>query len=329
MAPAKRSIDGREWTRSNTYLRNSLANPWPPMLPPTADSTDAFCEATFVPQFNEDLKREKSGYRWIDRIELTPEEVTTMINDGAECPLCHQFHGRFRYQGIDSGIILQKHFDHGCQVHARTGRHWRKLVPPRFRGVRLDSLEPFPDSMLAIATQQHHIQFLKEHRHNSFLLAGGEGTGKTHFAFALLFEALTNSSLAVENDDKLSPSVFFVDTFDLLEHTQDYKTDKREDAPVVVSAQIDGLIKQGNRVSLFLDEIDKFSPTEPRLNLLLGLVRSVANGRGQIVATSNLLLEELQEKWKGFSAAKPILRRLAGKLEYGLYLEFLTAPEEK
>jgi hypothetical protein len=71
---------------------------------------------------------------------------------------------------------------------------------------------------------------------------------------------------------------------------------------------------------LFLDEIDKVVPTETRLNTLLGLVNAVSDGQGQIVATSNMLLEDLEEHWKGFSAAGPILERICGRLENGIQI---------
>jgi hypothetical protein len=330
--PTTSTPDWPVWTRENTYLIASPLNPWPPRLASMEDSTDGFCEATFTPLLNSALKAEmESSWGWIDRIELTPDEITAMTNDGIECPVCAQGKGWLSYQGRITGVVLQKRLEHGCQIHARIGRAWRKLVPPKFRAARLDTLVPFRDSRLSMAIQAHHIQFLREHRMCSLLLAGETGTGKTHFAYALYFEALAQSLAA---GDGWSKHVFFVDTASLLEEIHQYKFSegddlgKGNDPPLVTPSKLKWLVERGARIVLFLDEIDKVVPTETRLNTLLGLVTAVSNGRGQIVATSNMLLEDLEEHWKGCAAAGPILERICGKLENGRDLEFLTAPQK-
>jgi hypothetical protein len=263
--PTTSTPDWPVWTRENTYLIASPLNPWPPRLASMEDSTDAFCEATFTPLFNSALKAEmESSWEWIDRIELTPDEITAMINDGIECPVCAQFKGWFRYRGQITGVVLQKRLDHGCEIRARIGRQWRKLVPRKFRAAWLDTLVPFRPSRLPMAIQAEHIRFLQEHRHASLLLAGETGTGKTHFAYALYYEALAQSMVA---GDGLNKYVYFVDTASMLEEIHEYKFSegddlgKGNDPPLVTPSKLKWLVKQGVRIVLFLDEIDKVVPT--------------------------------------------------------------------
>jgi hypothetical protein len=60
---------------------------------------------------------------------------------------------------------------------------------------------------------------------------------------------------------------------------------------------------------LFIDEIDKFTTTEFRINMLAEIVDAVDVAQGQIVATSNKSPTDLEAKC-GSDEAGTILRRI-------------------
>jgi predicted ATPase len=87
---------------------------------------------------------------------------------------------------------------------------------------------------------------------------------------------------------------------------------------------IHSAIKQGYRPCLFLDEIDKISPSEFKMNRLMQLVDAVYEAEGQLVATSNKTLTELISKW-GENEAGTVLRRI-GAGDGAKAIHFIDSP---
>ena len=79
--------------------------------------------------------------------------------------------------------------------------------------------------------------------------------------------------------------------------------------------------QQGYRPELFLDELDKFTPTETRMNELFKIVDAVNKANGRIVTTMNGRPEDLQRRW-GVQQADAVIRRISGETEGGFAVFF-------
>jgi hypothetical protein len=320
------TIDGlKEWSREDVYLYPTPLSPMPPTLIGLDEKAAAeLFTSKFIDAAKKEL-RDKSFQGLDGPPRLLEESIDDIITRGAPCPLCLAGKKWHRFQGTQTGIILR--VDHGCSRYTCLGNLWRRLVPFRFRGVRLSNL--IPDSVssaLAPDQQARYIQQFQQHPTSNYFMAGPTGTGKSHFGVALLFHAVDQWSLAWERDPILDEqSIFWVeDTGRLLDSMQDYKTHRYDTPatvkpPIIQVEEITRLAALGYRVVVVLDELDKFSPTGPRLDHLRQLTDAVYMGGGQMISMSNISGPDLLEKWKTFSSGEPVYRRL---LEQGLYLDF-------
>jgi len=322
----------QEWTRNDIYQNPHPTLPMPPFMTPFNRIPEV--AAGLWTEKLRTAEAQEEEWVWMDDFRgLTPEEEALMINDGTECQVCSQKRHLLRYRGMTTGLVFRMELPHGCKRIAHLSQLWRNLTPPkRFREVRLAGLEPSRLSMLPTKKQADIIATLKQHPDCSYLLAGDTRTGKSHLMYGLLFHAVERWSFAREDDPlKFEPSVFLVDTPKLLEDISQFKFHRLDDPPTVdppqvMADQVKRLVKEGYRVWLGLDELEKVTPTEPRMNNLFELVNQVSLGRGQIVATSNITLAALRKKWAGFSAGDAILSRIISQDENGRYLEFLQSP---
>jgi hypothetical protein len=322
-------LSGHEWTRADIYLDGaSLMMPMPPRM--VLNMTPNVAAKIYRPEF---LARLVAAPKWnpLDSPTLlTRDEITAMVNRGIPCPVCRRGLDWLRYQDETTGIIICWPSDHQCERYWQVGNLWRKLVRrERYRGIRLDNLEPNEISKLPPVKQAEHIATFKQHPDSSYLMCGRALTGKTYFAHALLYRAVERWSLAWAGDDKLGDqSVFWIDhTGLLLDDIQQWKLHHRDvprpKRPAVTAEEINRLQDQGQHVALFLDEVEKFGATEPRLTNLHELLLAIDAGQSQVVAMSNGTQTVLKKKWAEFpSLAEPIIRRLCGAESNGYYLQF-------
>jgi DNA replication protein DnaC len=325
----KNPTNGQAWSPTNIYLSGS--GPIPPRIGPTA-----FLVASkrFTREFIDAFLAEQHWDLLDDLPSLTPEDIDAIVNRGLKCPICTEGRDWPRYRGRDSAIVICLQVDHGCKHYVRIGMQWRKLVDDRYLRIRLDDLEPSGLSRLPKIRQAEYIETLQQNPDSSYMFAGESGMGKTHFGYALAYDAVERWSFACEENPQLGEqSVFWVDTSDLLDSIQKYKKaqqDQRPDddppkPPAVTADQITRLAKLGHKVCLILEEFDKFSPTQPRLDNLHDVVGAIYKGKGQVIAISNDTVEVLKEKWRDFSSNGPILRRIAGpEANNGSELEFFV-----
>jgi hypothetical protein len=326
----KNPTNGQAWSPTNIYLSGS--GPMPPRIAPTT-----FLVATkrFTPEFIEASLAEQHWDLLDDLPSLTPKDIDAIVNQGLKCPICAKGRDWLRYQGRDSGIVICRQVDHGCKHYVRIGMQWRKLVDDdRYLGIRLDELKHSSLSRLPKARQQQYIEHLQQSPDSSYLFAGEPGMGKTHFGYALAYDAIERWSFACEENPQLGEqSVFWVDTSDLLDKTQEHKhllqvrrpDDDLPKPPAVTADQITRLAKLGHKVCLVLEDFEKFGPTQPRLDHLHDLLNAIYKGKGQVVAISNYTESVLTEKWREFSSAGPVLRRITSpEANNGSELEFFV-----
>jgi hypothetical protein len=342
--------NGQEWSRTDIYLEGSTG-PMPPRILPSM--TDRLAERLFTLKFNGAWKEDTEQAAWeqLDETpQLTPAEITLIVNEGIRCPICQDGRDWVRFRGWSTGVPVSIQMGHGCQRYVCVGQLWRLICPEKFRRGRLGELKPSTISLLPTAKQVEYFQLMQKYPDDSYLLHGKSGSGKTHLACCLMFRAVERWSLAwvaneelpwlianesgqlvvnqAKNKDMGEQSVFFVENTGLLLDQIQYARQPIKGAtnpglPVVTVERILHLRKKGMKVTLVLDELDKFVPTETRIEALERLVGTVNLGGGQLIAMSNTSEKNLEKKWQDFPSGEPILRRIGGPADRGHSLEFV------
>lgn len=324
-------LSGQEWARCDVYLDGA-----PGMMPPRIihQMTDNLAVRIYTPRFIEAWRQDGEAGSW-EQLDpdpsLTPEDITCVVNEGIPCPVCFKGRDWVRFRGLATGVVVSYQVDHGCHRFSCIGQRWRKLCPePKYLAGRLETLKPSTISMLPTTKQREYIAHMQQHPDDSYLLHGKSGTGKTHFACCLMYRAVERWSLAWEANEKLGDqSVFFVPNTGVLLDQIQYARQPIQGAtnpgtPVITLEGILRLRKNGQKVTLTLDEFDKFPPTETRLENLERLVGAVYSGQGQIIAMSNTSEHGLEQKWQQYGAGEPILRRICGPEAKGHSLGFFA-----
>jgi DNA replication protein DnaC len=324
------------WTRERVYTGaiGYVPTPGPlgmypmPPRPNLVDERDPRRRSCFSEEFRAELLRE-TDWQYIDDYTLLTDEEYQIIRDGGACPRCSIQGYHRRLKGTVTGIVITERCKCLCKCLKLFLGIWHdtKLVPQRFRSVNLDSLVPVgaPTSKLPIETQKTVIATLQKNPDRSFLLIGDAGTGKTHFSFALYHVAVLEWAwTAFENEDMWEQSVFRFNVKSLLDQHVAWatKADDNTKEPDLTVMKITALVNKGHKVSLFLDEIDKFNPTKYKMDCLLELVDAVYVGKGQVVAVSNAPVSKLEKIWGEFTDPDAIIRRIRGEEANGTQITF-------
>jgi DNA replication protein DnaC len=293
-----------EWTRERVFNKPSRSDL---TLPPTGTTTLCFTD-----EFLAELKREKNWVAVEPYSEL-PKDKSESVGMGVEeCPVCKN---RRTYHRLHRGEVtgLSVYWPERCDCdYARIFWSRWKSVPPRFKDVTIRSL------VARSKSQEEALATIRKHPNDSYLLMGAPGSGKTHFSFALYYQACALNTRDEYRDSQTRNRVWRIGTSNLLQQHVDWETRDKQDpncavpAPVVMEKAIQRVVTDKCRPSLFLDELDKITPSEFKLNRLRELIDAVYEGNGQVVATMNKTPKELAAKW-GKDMAGTILRRIGGE----------------
>jgi hypothetical protein len=285
----------------------------------------------FTDEFNAEMSREKEWVRMDPPPGLLTAEERSIIEAGQPCPRCSADGYQTRYRGEVTGIRVHVVYCCACVVIKDINRRWldTKIVPLRFRDIRLDALKPVPapTSLLPLARQAEVIEILQRNPDGSYLLCGDAGCGKTHFSMALNYHALNRWATNIyQGQHGLQHSVFRFNTKELLDQHVDYERRERGDEtkfPDLGVEKIKSLAAYGHRVVVIFDEVEKFNPTQFKMDQLFELVVAVADTKGQLIAISNARIGEIREMWAKYSGtADGILRRFCGEAEGGQMIVF-------
>lgn len=167
-------------------------------------------------------------------------------------------------------------------------------IPFLYREAVIETMQPIFERH---ELQAVVIEKLKEDPLGSYGFAGTFGCGKTHFYWALYRAAAVNKQRII------------ADTFSGL--LDDFKRKfEKKDHRSKISAE--DLSQNQTRYSLFLDDLDKAKPSEYAAEQLFELINAAQAWGHQIVWTSNLNADDLQDHFdkadKRFGGA--IVRRL-------------------
>lgn len=158
-------------------------------------------------------------------------------------------------------------------------------VPALFNQPRLATIAARP----SLHTKQAGvIEMLKANPSGSYFFHGRNGAGKTHLAWALYCEAVDRDRYVVAC--KLDELLVEYRRFELMR--QDDPENRWR--PTILS---DDLKRSDKRWFIFIDELEKSTPTEFAAKRFFALVDAIQEYGHQFVGTSNLAPKKLQERW--------------------------------
>lgn len=198
---------------------------------------------------------------------------------GSECQFCDG-------TGFELASLLAGHGAKRCRCKAEKERATAlALVPPRFGSPRLDTLAARSDLH---PKQAQIISGIRANPNESYLFYGLNGVGKSHLGWALYCHAIAEGRRAVAA--KLDALLTEYRKFEL-QRSDDPENHWR---PCILS---EDLKSKDRRWTIFLDELEKSTPTEFAAKRLFALLDAAQEYGHQLLFTSNLTPEKLQHRW--------------------------------
>lgn len=233
-----------------------------------------------------------------------------------DCPLCNlTLIEYFLWRGQHTQLDIALSQPCRCVMWRGYYPSWSQ-IPKRYQGVTWASVAPYSgkDMRLSVERQKKIIDFIRAHPEDSYLLYGTYGTGKTHMSVALHQFHL---DMWVRESWARSPiycPIMRANLTKLLDEHHAWKTRGENDStprPSIDLPRINGIIKQGDKPVLILDEIDKLGgqPTPFRIETVLCLVDAVYQADGIVIATSNHDEDYFLKTW-GEEIGGPVIRRI-------------------
>lgn len=232
-------------------------------------------------------------------VRWTKELMRSVSLGEIECPACGN---RDYFPGVErgevTGILRRIRAECRCARYRFIQRLMNESLPAEYREVSLGSLQPSPKSQLTLAKQAHEIALLRQHAGNNHMFLGPAGTSKTTFAVALYRAAFWRHHDFIMRDGfRLVPPkcriafAWMVNGEDLFSQYHQWKTTMTSanpaPEPCITVRKIQKAASKGLRPTLILEEMDKVHMTEPRVNVLFGLIDAIDGAKGQLVITTN------------------------------------------
>jgi DNA replication protein DnaC len=197
--------------------------------------------------------------------------------------------------------VIVKGFARNCIcLRRQLNRARLEKIPPVFNDPRLRRLKPRPDLH---PKQPSVIQLIQSCPDDSYVLTGKNGTGKTHFAWAIYRHTLSQHRPAVACTVR-----------DLLSEYRRMEVGV-PDGETLKSPRVtaEELRKISKPWLLLLDEFEKARPSEFASEQLFNLLDAAKSFNHQIVATSNLNWDGLRAHWSRIDEiwGNSIMTRLA------------------
>lgn len=190
-----------------------------------------------------------------------------------------------------------------------------KWLPLSHRHHRTHTMRPYGLSTIPVKHQQALMdQIPRKHTDvRSWIMVGPPGSGKTAWAAAAAVDwwtaARASEDLLLKLHRVKAPQwLAEIQTWDCMDFGE--RENYRE--PLVMPEKLWGppYADDWPTPILWLEELDKFNPTETRINYIYRLVDSMYEGGGTIIVTANSTVEELRKR-----LGEPIARRLFGDHE--------------
>jgi hypothetical protein len=318
-------MNTRIWTVDDIYLEPDQESTTTPSI-----SSVQYHPHLFTPAFMTAIAEENSAFEDTPTISESDQEAVGLGH--MVCPMCSGTGRtplllRCEDSGITLTLTLTKTDTCPCLTQGRAwGSFWRQWgkTNKRFKACNLATLSPSTMSDSSFEQQAANIKTVKDNPTGSYLLAGDTTCGKTYLTYCLyrnrLLEWASHPLAAAEQ------SVWMFSATEYLDSVVRRAQDPSAPRPIVTPEIIRNRSGKGLPVAIFIDEIDKFVPSETRISELFELVNAAYECEAQVVMTSNLTYEQLLTKWPG-DIAEHILRRVGARPD-GRTLTFTTAVPE-
>jgi hypothetical protein len=130
---------------------------------------------------------------------------------------------------------------------------------------------------------------------SSFILVSAGTAGKTYLAHCLYRHRL--EEWASHPNAAEGQSVWMYSAWDYLNSVSKQAQNPLNPAPKLTSELIRKRTNQKLPVAIFLDEVDKFTATDARVDFLFELINTAYSCQAQDVMTSNADVDTLVAKW--------------------------------
>lgn len=168
-----------------------------------------------------------------------------------------------------------------------------QAVPLRYQSCMWSQLQPSPKSIVPLERQAELMRQFRSDPDMSVAMFGPPGTSKTTWLTAMYAQLLWRSTA-------FKPQLHPVHRhtvkamLDQFTEWQLHGADPESDAmpPRVSRERIEKITKQGGKVHVFLEEIDKVKRTDARIANLFEVVDALYENMGQLVFNSNLTPSE-------------------------------------
>jgi DNA replication protein DnaC len=185
-------------------------------------------------------------------------------------------------------------------------------IPPRYRGVTLDTLAARPDLH---PKQQLAIELMRKCPTDSYVFCGKPGTGKTHFMYAL-YQHMAHS---------VGRKVVVCSMLQLINEYREAFRPMPDGSAPQAKARIypNQLMEADQPYSLFFDDIDKPKISEYVAEQVHALVDAAYLNQHQTIVTTNLSPERLTEHFAraddrfGEAIVRRIVNSESNVIEFG------------
>jgi hypothetical protein len=260
------------------------------------------------------------------RVLIEDVETQKLIGMGEKvCPICRGVGMvKLTYIGRETKLESLREANCVCMYYRE---FWGKLLtttPVHDQWVRLETLTPSKKCKLPLRRQANLIGFMRENPNMSYTFCGPSGTGKSTLCTALYHRALHNNAARRVMRDPFPESVWRITAADLCTEHHDYIM-RRETlnsngdidppkTPTVTVGKIKATSLNKLKVKVmprvFLEEIDKITPSPYKLDVIWGIIDSIYANNGQTVMNTNLTPEQMAEFLrKGPDYQGPVITR--------------------
>ena len=214
-----------------------------------------------------------------------------------------------------------------CRAEKSYARKWfdDKKVPKLFQQYTFDDLKETGSLSRFVKFTRHREIFFEKLRElfldgYSVLLVGPGGCGKTTIMMAFYESAVRNMA----NHGWYERNVWSFKANELATFFRAKATripgDETPFENLITPQALMFSAARGQMPTVLIDEIDKFNPTDFQKTQLHELLNACWESKGQLIATSNLSLPDLQARL-GPQYSEPVLRRIMGSPK-GLLVDF-------
>ena len=229
--------------------------------------------------------------------------------------------------GIKISFLADSNFESrvpwGHGLNPDTLKDLLALIPPKHRHHRVIDFRPYDKSPVPISVQEALIRKLPgpfDSHLRGWVMTGPPGTSKTAYASAVIIDLLTyNWSVLAEHARTRLHRVRVPqwlgemqawETRSFAEEGEGTSPKEPSVTPSMIESAACDLVPGYHQGILWLEELDKFTPTKTRINYLMRLIDAAYERELLIIVTTNATREELDEQ-----LGMAITRRLFGDQE--------------